>query len=263
MKKNMKYDTYLVDATADTPISFKTEKIMKYDTCLVDVIVNKKTGKFAKVSVKVDEDTAFRFVKWEWVDYIKEATTYTCYSTLLKDLENCFDFQTGEKINSEDFEILSYRMSRTFTRFIPSQIPKSIKDLHKSEKWIKANWRRKIKLAAKEIDRIRTKDRGIFDLHQNQIEKEILKPLRLIPPDFSLSENNVRDVLRFPISNRLGNFLTRNARNKYKWIYTKDLYFTQEYKYPIEKVPFRYIENITWNGIYYWWQGFNKGREKC
>jgi len=118
--------------------------------------------------------------------------------------------------------------------------------LHNSEAWIKASWRRKIKLANKEYSRYQNnlppikkwaatlKEREERDISKQSMASMLLFPLRIIQGSVY---SNLDLILRYNVSNRLGNVLTRRARKQRKFIVSEHFFYMGKLGLNFSKVP--------------------------
>lgn len=150
---------------------------------------------------------------------------------------------------------------RTFVKpgyLLHKDIIEYCNQLHFSPAWKKANWRRKIKLASKAYDRFISKldsNKVKYNLEDVvNIKLGLLFPLRIIG-DFKFIPTDF--ILRFNISNRLGNFLTRIARKRNKFINTHDFWYLNKFKIGYNLVPlFRYNRDKV--GRHDYWVAFSE-----
>jgi len=129
--------------------------------------------------------------------------------------------------------------------------------LHESHFWAEAPWRRKLKLARKLFQSLEQKLKLNWAARYKRSidtrttgDRERLKILNMLGAPLRLYFTNVfgggfDDVLRIPISNKQGSYMTKLARKKKGWIHVGDLTACCHRGLPIAAVPFR----NNWEGV--------------
>jgi len=125
--------------------------------------------------------------------------------------------------------------------------------LHGSPAWLRASWRRKIKLAAKEYTRQIQKNPRLDCL---EFKHALLWPLRIVLETHSTP---VDYVLRFNVPNKLGKVLTWRARKTKMLVLANDLFYAGCARVPYSRIPLcRYSEIAGRHNQWLFWARMNK-----
>ena len=146
--------------------------------------------------------------------------------------------------------------------------------LRESHFWAEAPWRRKLRLARKLFQTIEQRLKLNWAARSSRphevwktADSERLKILNMLGDPLRLYFTNSYDggfdeIIRMPITNKQGRYLTKLARKKKGWLHVTDMVMCRHYKMPIAAIPFR----NNWSGypsINYnaYWSGAKQYKE--
>ena len=159
---------------------------------------------------------------------------------------------------------------------IPDELRQRIDVFHKSDAWTKGAWRKKVKLAIKEFQRIEHDfalsawrsnvtaplQRPIEDSDKMRVKilNLLFDPLRFY---FTDAFQHPQYILTYIPNNRVGNHFTKLGKKRHMFAYVGELHYPSMNKFPITALPLRYADQYlnAGNQISGFWQGMVYARE--